>query len=94
MSFNEFKIFEYRGGEYPSCYEDGQPEFYIKHVKIMEQRYGVDFPRIKKVTIGSSEYPITEIHFEDGLVLYDEEFSPPWTQEENKAKIREWVNSK
>jgi hypothetical protein len=84
----EFKILNYRNREeYPNNYKYGKQEFYIKHVKVMEQKYNISLPRIKEVIIGDSEYPFTEVYFEGGLVLYDEEVSPHWTQNENKKRI-------
>lgn len=91
---NDFKIINRYGKEYPNIYEDGQMEFYLTHVKIMEQRHSIVLPKIKKVFIGDSSYPVTEIHFEDGLILYDEEFSPPWAIKENKKTLKRWLRNK
>src|SRR5437763_13123102 len=85
-----FKIVDSKNRkEYPDFYEDGKPEFYIRHVKIMERRHDISLSKIKEVVIGDSEYPFTEIHFQDGLTLYDEQVSPFWTQDENKKRISE-----
>lgn len=82
----DFKILKYRDfSEYPNIYEDGRQEFYINHVKIMEQKYNISLPKIKKVIVGDSENPFTEIYFEDGLVLYDE-IVCPWMRG-NKERI-------
>lgn len=89
-----FKIFKYRdGSEYPRHYNDGKTEFYVKHVEIMGKRYDKVLPKIKKVIIGDSEYPVTEIHFEDGLILWDEEVSPKWTRKENEETLAKWLNA-
>lgn len=86
-----FKIIKYKNGEeYPNIYEDGKPEFYIKHAEIIGQRYGISLSEIKKVMIGDSENPITEIYFEDGLVLYDEEMCP-WMRNDNKKRVEEFL---
>jgi hypothetical protein len=92
---NDFKIVRYRGGEYPNCYNDGKQETYIEHVRVMEHRYNVQFTNIVKVVIGDNECPVTEIHFEDGLILYDEEFSvnkSNWQVKENENRIDKWLH--
>lgn len=76
---------------YPSNYSDGKHELFVNRVKNMERKYGVSLPNIKQVLIGDSAYPINEIHFEDGLVLLDEEAGQSAiAQRENKQKIEAW----
>lgn len=91
-----FKILLYRSGkEYPSEYSDGKPELFIKRVKDLELKYNVYLPKIKEVFIGDNEYPINEIHFEDGLKLYDEEASLyPGVKSENKERLENWLATK
>lgn len=92
----DFKVLIHRTGkDYPSKYSDGKHELFINRVKAMEAKYNVSLPKIKKVFIGDSEYPINEIHFEDGLELYDEEASLyPRAKNENKERIDNWLATK
>lgn len=92
----DFKVLRFRDGtDYPSKYSDGKPELFIKRVKAMEVKYNVSLPKIEEVWIGDEEYPINEIHFEDGLRLYDEETSlyHP-VKNENKERIDDWLATK
>lgn len=89
----EFKILKYRDGkEYPNHYQDGKCEVYVKRVENMEKRYEISLPKITEVIVGDSEYPMTEIYFEGGLMLIDEEASP-WLRLENVKKIEELFKS-
>lgn len=91
----DFKVLRLRDNtEYPSVYTDGKCETYINRVKNLEKKYNVTLPKIEKVLIGDSEYPINEIHFENGLVLLDEEASHyPSAADKNKRKIEHWLSS-
>lgn len=91
----DFKVLRFRDNtEYPSVYTDGKCVTYTSRVKNLEKKYDVTLPKIKKVLIGDSEYPFTEIHFVNGLVLMDEEASLyPNVSIENKRKIEHWASS-
>lgn len=89
----DFKILFFRDKkDYPIKHEDGKHELFLNRVKDMEVKYDVSLPEIKQVLIGDSEYPMNEIHFDDGLVLLDEVASLTNAQKENKQKIEEWLN--
>lgn len=45
--------------------------------------------KIDKVIIGSSAYPVCEIHFESGMILYDEDYME-WKKEYNESALREY----
>ena len=92
----DFQVLIHKTGEvYPSKYSDGKHEIFVNRAKAMEDKYNVSLPKIKKILIGDSENPINEIHFEGGLVLFDEEASVyPRTKNENKKRIDDWLAEK
>lgn len=88
---NEIKILNYKGERCSGDHEEYTPEYYIEHVKLMEGRYKMTFPRILGVVVGDNEKPVTDIYFEGGLILFDEEVSPIWTRDANRRTLDSWL---